>query len=76
MSRGPPITLLFILVMEVLSKMIDRVVGGGRLTGFIVEGSNGDVLTISHLLFAYDTTLFCGGSNGANKNVTICIDVL
>lgn len=50
--------LLCLLIMQVLNKMIGRVVVGGRMKGFKMEGRNGD-MTISHLLFAFNTIIFC-----------------
>ena len=52
--------LLCLLIMQVLNKMIGRVVVGGRMKGFKMEGRNGKDMTISHLLFAFNTIIFCG----------------
>lgn len=52
--------LLCLLIMQVLNKMIGRVVVGGRMKGFKMEGRNGEDMTISHLLFAFNTIIFCG----------------
>jgi hypothetical protein len=52
---GDPLSpLLFVFVMEALSKMIFVVVHGGLLEGFKVGNA-----TFSHLLFANDTLIFC-----------------
>jgi hypothetical protein len=58
-SRGlrqgdPLLPLLFVFVMEALSRMISAAVGGGLLEGFSVGN-----VTFSHLLFAYDTLICC-----------------
>jgi hypothetical protein len=45
---------LFVFVMEALSRMISAVVSGGLLEGFKVGNAN-----FSHLLFADDTLIFC-----------------
>jgi len=45
---------LFVFVMEALSRMISAVVSGGLLDGFKVGNAN-----FSHLLFADDTLIFC-----------------
>ncbi len=52
--------LLFIIVMEALSRMLERAVERGFLSGFLVGKSNGIELMISKLLFADDTLIFCG----------------
>lgn len=39
--------------MEVLSKMINREIEDVHLMGFTVEGSHGDILTISHLVYLF-----------------------
>jgi hypothetical protein len=39
-------TLLFIIVMEALSRMVARVINGGYLNGFIVGSIDNDVLMI------------------------------
>jgi hypothetical protein len=62
-SRGlrqddPLSPLLFIVVMEALSKMLSGVVDSGRLSCFPV-GSRPPVINISHLLFADDILVFC-----------------
>ena len=56
-SHSPP---LFVLVMEALSILIDRVVAGGYLEGFSVANPNMSDLKVSNLLFADDTLIFCG----------------
>jgi hypothetical protein len=58
-SRGlrqgdPSSHLLFVFVMEALSRMISVAVNGGLLEGFTVGNTS-----VSHLLFADDTLIFC-----------------
>lgn len=50
--------MLFILVMEAINKMINRVVMGEFLKGFIAAGAGVGTVSVSHLLFAYDTLSF------------------
>jgi hypothetical protein len=51
--------LLFLLVIEVLSRLLKRTEEGGFIRGFQVGASLGDSLDVSHLLYADDTILFC-----------------
>nr|XP_033510183.1 uncharacterized protein LOC117274955 [Nicotiana tomentosiformis] len=51
--------MLFILVMDALSKMMDRALGGGFLRGFSVPIGVLSARRVSHLLFAGDTLVFC-----------------
>ena len=48
--------------MEALSRLINRAVGGGFLSGCRVNGRGGDGALVSHLLFADDTLVFCEAS--------------
>jgi hypothetical protein len=55
LRQGDPLSpLLFVFVMEALSKMISAAVHGGLLQGFTVGN-----VSFSHLLFADDTLIFC-----------------
>ena len=51
--------MLFVIVMEALSRMKDRVIEGGFFTGFSMGGLDGNSILVSNLLFAYDTLIFC-----------------
>ena len=51
--------MLFLIMMEVFSKMMKRVEGASLLRGFRADGRQGGGVCISHLLFADDTILFC-----------------
>uniref|UniRef100_A0A2N9GUF6 Reverse transcriptase domain-containing protein n=1 Tax=Fagus sylvatica TaxID=28930 RepID=A0A2N9GUF6_FAGSY len=58
--QGDPLSpLLFVIVMEALSRLIDKASGVGLLSGFPVGREASDPLKISHLLFADDTLIFC-----------------
>jgi hypothetical protein len=54
LRQGDPLSpLLFVLVIEALSRMISAAVNGGLIEGFKVSNA-----TFSHLLFANDTLIF------------------
>ena len=54
--------LLFLLIMEVLSRILKKTEESGLLLGFHVGPVNSIGVRISHLLFADDTILFCDAS--------------
>ena len=58
--------LLFLVMMEVFSRMMKRVEGAGLLRGFRADGRRGEGLCVSHLLFADDTILFCDADEEQN----------
>ena len=59
MRQGDPLSpLLFLVMMEVFSKMIKRVEGAGLLRGSKANGRRGGRVCVSHLLFADNTILF------------------
>ena len=51
--------MLFLVMMEVFSRMVKRMGGIGLLSGFRTDGRRGKGECVSHLLFADDTILFC-----------------
>ena len=60
LRQGDPLSpLLFVLVMDALGRMLDKVVLEGRLSGFSVGNLEGRSLAVSHLLIADDTLIFC-----------------
>ena len=60
LRQGDPLSpLLFLVMMEVFSKMMKRVEDAGLLRGFRADGRRGEGVCVSHLLFTDDTILFC-----------------
>ncbi|KAJ9677624.1 hypothetical protein PVL29_022550 [Vitis rotundifolia] len=60
LRQGDPLSpYLFVLVMEAFSNLISRAEEVGFIRGFKVKGRRGEGVSISHLLFADDTLLFC-----------------
>ena len=58
--QGDPLSpLLFLVVMEVLSRFLKTTEEGGFICGFQVGAALGDRLEVSHLFYADDTILFC-----------------
>ena len=51
--------LLFDIVMEALSRMLDVVASARQFSGFSVGSTVGPLVMVSHLLFADDTLIFC-----------------
>ena len=51
--------LLFVLVMEAVSRMLDKAIHEGRLSSFNVGVSARRSLMVSHLLFTDDPLIFC-----------------
>ncbi|RVW29094.1 hypothetical protein CK203_112342 [Vitis vinifera] len=63
LRQGDPISLTcFVLGMETLSCLINRVVRGGFLTGCRLRSKGGSGIQVSHLLFVDDTLVFCEDS--------------
>ena len=50
--------MLFLILMEVFSRMAKRMEGAGLLSGFRADGRRGRGECVSHLLFADDTICF------------------
>ena len=60
LRQGDPISpLLFLLVMEVFTRMLRVASSAGLIAGFSVGRLNDSSTKISHLLFADDTIIFC-----------------
>ena len=58
--QGDPLSpLLFVIMIEGLSRQMDKATQGGLFSGFSVGNSGQTSLLVSHLLFANDTLIFC-----------------
>jgi hypothetical protein len=51
--------ILFVVVMEAFSRMMNVAVEIGLLVGFLVGSRYSEAMDVSHLLFADDTLIFC-----------------
>lgn len=61
LREGDPLSpFLFILAMEGLSQMLDKAKQLQWIEGFSVGNSSIDSISVSHLLYADDTIIFCG----------------
>jgi hypothetical protein len=60
LKQGDPLSfLLFVVVMEALSRMSFALVDKRLLLGFSLGSRNIEELLVSHLMFSYDTLIFC-----------------
>jgi hypothetical protein len=68
--QGDPLSpLLFVVVMEALSKMLNSSMLQGLLSGFSMDIKDNEALVMNHLLFADDTLIFCGAQAEHVRNL-------
>jgi hypothetical protein len=68
-QRDPLSPLLFVVVMEVLSSMLNASMLQSLLSGFSVGMRDNEALVVNHLLFADDTLIFCGAQAEHVRNL-------
>ena len=63
LKQGDPLSpYLFVIGMEVFSILVDKATSRGYLLGFNLVNRGGEVMQLTHLLFADDTLEFCSDS--------------
>jgi hypothetical protein len=68
--QGDPLSpLLFVVVMEALSRMLNESMLQGLLSGFSVDIRDNKALVVNHLLFADDTLIDCGAQAEHVRNL-------
>ena len=74
LRQGDPLSpLLFVLIMEVLSRILKKTEECGLLSGFHVGPVNSIRVRISHMLFADDTILFCDASRDQLMSIRLAL---
>lgn len=59
LRHGDPLShFLFVLIMDVLSRMIEAAVDGSFLSGFLAGDDSRESIKVSHFLFADDIYIF------------------
>jgi hypothetical protein len=70
LRQGDPLSpLLFVVVMESLSRMLNVTTNQGLLTGFSMGSSDNAKLVVNHLLFVDETLIFCGAQAEHVRNL-------
>ena len=74
LRQGDPLSLLlFLLIMEVLSRLLKKLEECNLIRGFQVGSVNFVGLRISHLIFADDTILFCDASREQQLSIRLVL---
>ena len=74
LRQGDPLSpFLFLLIMEVLSRILKKIEENYLIRGFHVGVANSIGVRISHLLFADDTILFCDASRAQLLSIRLAL---
>ena len=74
LRQGDPLSpFLFLLIMEVLSRILKKREENNLIRGFHVGAVNSVGVRISHLLFADDTILFCDASRDQLLSIRLAL---
>ena len=74
LRQGDPLSsLLFLLIMEVLSRILKKTEEGGFIQGFHAGPSISTGICISHLLFVDNTFLFCDASREQSFSIRLVL---
>ena len=74
LRQGDPLSpLLFLLIMEVLSRLLKKTEESNLIRGFHVGAVNSINVHISRLLFADDTILFCDASREQMLSIRLAL---
>jgi hypothetical protein len=78
--QGDPLSpFLFVLVMEVFSRMLGTFTSRGLISGFSVDSSEQARVNVSHLLFADDTLIFCEANASQIRHIgalLVCLEAV
>ena len=74
MRQGDPLSpFLFLLIMEVLSRILKKIEENNLIWGFHVGAVNSVGVRIFHLLFSDDTILFCDASRDQLMSIRLVL---
>ena len=74
LRQGDPLSpLLFDIVMEALSRMLDMAAFARQFSGFSMGSTAGPSMMVSHILFADDTMIFCDANPSQIANLMVIL---
>jgi hypothetical protein len=68
--------LLFVLVIDAISKMLSRAMVGGFVSSFRANSINTSSLEVSHLLFPDDTLIMCDANIYNLDHILLCFEAI